>query len=184
MRGQPKYSISNERATDLLKNGEPLLDVYINGELIIETNENWDKEVVFENCIVDFFSGSTVQFDKPVRLVNSHFKKCQFTFSYFLGGLTIDSCTFDDYLDFQAGGHNQTNFPVKIINNEFIGFVNFFDCWYENEVIISDNRFKNGTNLLGNPNGILVTFDKEPVIKGNTGKVDFDNEGERNENQE
>lgn len=179
MKTIPKHNISIERATDLLKDGQPLSDAYVSGELRIETSDNWEKEVVIENCIIEYFSGSVTQFEKPVRLINSHFRKCQFVFTYFLGGLTIDNCTFDNYLDFQAGGHNKAE-CLEIINNNFKGFVNFFDCWFENEVTISDNIFDKGTNLFGNPNNIPVTFDKEPVIKDNVGRLDFDNEGKQN----
>lgn len=178
---QPNHNITTERATDLLKDGRPLTGVYVDGELKIETNETWDKEVVFENCIVEYFSGSVTQFDKPVRLINCHFKKCQFVFTYFLGGLTIDNCTFENYLDFQAGGHNKTGNPVILTNNDFKDFVNFFDCWYENEVTISNNKFHKGTNLLGKPHNIPVTFDKEAIIKDNIGQLDLDNEGEKSE---
>ncbi len=181
MTTQPKHNITTERATDLLKDGRHLTDVYVDGELKIETNETWDKEVVFENCIIEYFSGSVTQFDKPVRLINCHFKKCQFVFTYFLGGLTIDNCTFDNYLDFQAGGHNKTGNPVIITNNDFKGFVNFFDCWYENEVIISNNIFHKGTNLLGKPHNIPVTFDIEAIIKDNDGQLNLDNEEEKSE---
>ena len=181
MTTKPKHNITTERATDLLKNGQSLTDSYINGELRIETNENWDKEVVFENCIVEYFSGSVTQFDKPVRLINCHFKKCQFVFTYFLGGLTIDNCTFDNYLDFQAGGHNKTGNSVIITNNDFREFVNFADCWYENEVTIRNNKFHKGTNILGRPLNIPVTFDKEAIIVDNIGQIDLDNEGEKSE---
>ncbi|QIX63265.1 hypothetical protein FY528_13495 [Hymenobacter lutimineralis] len=173
----PTHNISAEKATDLLKDGLNLIDFYIDGEIKIETNDTWEKEVVFENCIIEYFSGSVTHFDKPVRLVNCHFKKCQFVFTYFLGGLIVDNCTFDNYLDFQAGGHNKIGNPLIITNNEFKGFVNFFDCWYENEVIISNNKFHNGTNLFGNPFNIPVTFDKKPIVKDNFGQLDLDNEG-------
>lgn len=175
---QPKHNITAERAIDLLNDGLPLTDVYVDGELKIEINEIWDKEVVFENCIFEYFSGSVTQFGKPVRITNCHFKSCQFVFTYFFGGLLIDNCTFDKYLDFQAGGHNKTGNSVIINNNNFKEFVNFFDCWYENEVIISNNKFQKGTNLLGQPNNIPVTFDKEAIINDNTGQLDLDNEGE------
>ena len=141
MKTIPKHNISIERATDLLTEGQPLSDAYVGGELKIETSENWDKEVVIENC------------------------------------------TFDTYLDFQAGGHNKLGCQVKITNNDFKDFVNFFDCCYENEVTICNNRFDKGTNLFGKPNNIPVTFDVEPTIKDNAGRLDFDNEGERNENE-
>lgn len=87
----PTHNITAERANDLLKDGLALTDVYVDGELKIETNETWDREVVFENCIIDFFSGNVTQFDQPVRLMNCHFKNCQFVFTYFFGGLTIDN---------------------------------------------------------------------------------------------
>jgi hypothetical protein len=173
----PKHNISPERATDLLQEEQPLIDCYIDGEIKIETNETWDKEVVMENCVVEYFSGSATQFEKPVRLVNCHFLKCQFVFTYFSGGLIIDNCIFDGYLDFQAGGHNKTGKPVIIANNQFADFVNFFDCWYENEVIISNNTFQKGTNLLGRPFNIPVTFDIAPVIENNKGQLDLNTEG-------
>ena len=181
MTTQPTHNITTERATDLLKDGRHLTDFYVDGELKIESNETWDKEVVFENCIVENFSAIGQQFEKPVRLTNCHFKNCHFTFVYFFGGLTIDNCTFDSYLDFCAGGHNKTGKPVIITNNDFKDFVNFFDCWYENEVTISNNKFHNGTNLLGKPHNIPVTFDIEAIIKDNTGQLDIDNEGEKSE---
>jgi hypothetical protein len=178
---QPKNSISPESAYDLLKDGRPLTDARIEGYLKIENTQIWDNEVVFENCIIENFSGSVTQFGKPVRLVNCHFKKCHFAFTYFLGGLTIDNCTFDNYLDFQAGGHNKTGNAIIITNNDFKDFVNFFDCWYENEVVLSKNKFHKGTNLLGKPHNIAVTFDTQAIIKDNIGQLDLDNEGENRE---
>jgi hypothetical protein len=81
---QPTHNITNERANDLLKDGQPLKNIFVSGELKIETNETWDQEVVFENCIVEFFSGSVTQFYKPVKMINCYFTNCQFVFTYFL----------------------------------------------------------------------------------------------------
>jgi len=183
MSASPKHNISIERASDLINDGKSLKGFYVDGELKIQTFETWDKEVVLEDCIIEAFSGSMIQFDNPVRLINCHFKNCQFVSSYFLRGLTIENCTFDGYLDFQTGGHNKTGNVIKITNNEFNDFVNFFDCWYESDVIISDNNFHKGTNLLGKPFNIPVTFDVVPIIKNNIGKLDFDNEGRKSEDE-
>lgn len=177
----PTHNISIDRATDLIKDGQPLTNIYVDGELKIEVKDTLDKEVVFENCIIENFVAIGMQFDKPVRLTNCHFKNCQFAFVYFWGGLTIDNCTFDNYLDFQSGGHNKKGNPIIITNNDFKDFVNFFDCWYENEVIISNNKFHKGTNLLGKPHNIPVTFNIEANIKANIGQLDLDNEGEKSE---
>ena len=179
----PRHNITKERATDLLEEGKPLKDVYIQGELKIELSDSWDKEVLFENCILEYFSGSVTQFKKPVKLINCRFKRCQFVFTYFLGGLTIDNCTFDNYLDFQAGGHNKAGNSIIITNNNFVNFVNFFDCWYEGEVTILNNKFHSGTNLLGEPHDIPVTFDIDPIIKDNIGQLNADNEGVKNDEQ-
>ena len=182
MTTQPKHNITTERATDLLKDGRPIIDIYVEGELkIVGVDDYWNKDVVFENCIVENLFAIGQQFKKRVKLTNCHFKNCDFTFVYFLGGLTIDNCTFDNYLDFQAGGHNKIDNPVIITNNDFKDFVNFFDCWYENEVIICKNNFHKGTNLLGKPFNIPVTFDKEPIITDNIGQLDLNNEGEKSE---
>ena len=175
---QPKHNVSIERATDLLESGQPLIDLYIDGNLIIETGEISKREVVFENCIINCFLANMIQFSKHVRLTACHFKNCQFAFTYFLDGLTINNCIFDNYLDFQAGGHNKIGSRISIINNNFKNFVNFYDCWYENEVMICNNDFFKGTNLLGELHNISVTFAKQPTIENNTGKLDLDNEGE------
>jgi len=174
---QPKLSISREQANILLTEAQPLMNCSVSGELRIEANDAWKKEVILDACVFEYFSGSAIQFEKPVRLINCHFKRCQFTFSYFLGGLTIDNCTFDDYLDFQAGGHNKAGNPIIITNNQFAGFVNFFDCWYESEIIIISNSFQKGTNLLGKPFNIPVTFDVAPIVEKNIGRLNLDSEG-------
>jgi len=132
--------------------------------------------VTLENCVIDDFVCLSVDFSKPVKLLNCHFGNCQFTFSYFLSGLTIDTCYFADYLDFQAGGHNQAGEPVRIVNSQFAAFVNFFDCSYESAVIITDNHFLGGTNLLGKPHAIPVTFAVAPLLARNRGRLDVDGE--------
>lgn len=174
----PSHNITSERATDLLYEGQPIQDVYVDGKVILELSETWEKEIVFENCIIEYFSGSVTQFNRPVKLKNCHFKNCQFVFTYFCGGLHIENCTFEKYLDFQAGGHNKSGYPVIINNNEFKDFVNFFDCWFENEVSIENNKFHKGTNLLGQEHNIPVRFDIEPNINDNIGPLNLDNEGE------
>ena len=40
------------------------MDIYIEGELKIEKTEPWDKEVILENCVLEYFSGSVTQFEK------------------------------------------------------------------------------------------------------------------------
>lgn len=177
MKTQPKHNISTERATDSLKDGQPLIDAYLDGNIRIEISEGWDKwdkEVVMENCIIEHFSGSVTQFEKPVRLINNYFKNCQFVFTYFIGGLIIENCIFDNYLDFQAGGHNKPESPIIIKKNEFKDFVNFFDCWYEGPISVIGNKFYIGTNIASEKQ--LLTFDFTPKILDNQGQLNIESE--------
>jgi len=174
MTTKPKHNISSDKATDLLNAGQPLSNFYISGELVIEITGTWDKEIVIENCVVEYFSGSVTEFEKSVRLINSQFKKCQFLYTYFIGGLTIENCIFDSYLDFQAGGHNKPENKISISNNNFADFVNFFDCWYTGQISLTNNNFYKGTNVESKKQ--LITFDFQPTIENNTGKINVESE--------
>lgn len=177
MTPSPSHRISAEDALAQLRSGQPLRGYSISGNLELPPSETWPQEICLENCLVENLACLSVDFSKLVKLLNCRFANCQFTFSYFLGGLTIDSCYFDDYLDFQAGGHNQGGEPVRIVNSRFAAFVNFFDCQYESAVIITDNHFSGGTNLLGKPHNIPVTFEVAPLLARNSGQLAADNEG-------
>jgi hypothetical protein len=63
--------------------------------------------------------------------------------------------------------------------------VNFFDCIYEGPVIITNNKFEKGTNLLGNQNEPFVaSFDDVVTIENNEGEIDINSEGGDEEMQQ
>ena len=136
MKAKPKHNISAERALDFINSNEPIKDVFITGKLTLTGLDNFDKAIIIDNCIVEYFEGISSQFTKLVKFTNSEFNLCDFTFTYFLGGAEIDNCIFENYLDFQAGGHNQNNNTFSIRNSIFKGFVNFFDCYYESSMVV------------------------------------------------
>lgn len=166
---KPQHFISNKAAISLLQQGLPVTNASVKGAIAPAVGEDWDQEISIENCILEKFDGSVTQFNKPVNFINCHVKDCAFIFAYFLQGLRIENCTFDSYLDFQAGGHNAVEYPVIIKNNQFDGFVNFFDCWYKGEVAVCDNVFSKGTNI--DSKNQLITFDSIPILLGNHGPV-------------
>jgi hypothetical protein len=170
----PKQIISAEQAIALLRAGVVLESFHVKGIIEIVGVDNWDKVIRISNCLIEGFVGSVTQFSEPVILVNTCFKKCEFAFSYFLKGLTIESCIFESYLDFQAGGHNPVGYPVKILYNTFLDFVNFFDCWYKGEVSICKNDFAKGTNITSQMQ--LITFNFLPDLLGNIGRLDTEAE--------
>lgn len=176
----PKQNITATEVMDLINAGKPLNNLFVSGKLNLTGSYNYkcEKDIVAENCIFESLEGSCVQFIRSVRLTNSKFTRCDFAYTYFTGGLVIDNCTFEGYLDMQAGGHNKK--AVSITNSIFKNFVNFFDCWYQGEVTIKNNHFQQGTNLLGvdATSGIRTSFDVEPLIEGNIGQLDIDNEAD------
>ncbi len=172
----PSHHVPAEKALALLQQGQTLRDYYVSGKLELTPGETWPQEVKLENCVIEDLICLSVNFSQAVELRNCRFNNCQFTFSYFLRGLLIDTCYFESYLDFQAGGHNQADALIRITNNQFSAFVNFFDCQYEGGVVITNNEFLSGTNLLGKPHHIPVTFCVAPLLARNTGLLDVNGE--------
>jgi len=174
MNMNPFHNISSDKANDLINAESPLVDSYVSGEIKIIGDSNWNKEITIENCIIEYFEGTDSQFQKPIRFINTHFNDCRFIFSYFLQGFTFENFVFDKYLDFQAGGHNQAGHQVLIKNNTFFDFVNFFDCWYNGEIVIRDNKFLKGTNIESQKQ--YISFDVVPQIFNNTGQTNIEAE--------
>jgi hypothetical protein len=174
----PRVTITAEEALALITRGEPILHSVIIGTLSFEETD-FKIPIVMEKCEVESIKAGSVQFNKVVKFTKCHFKKFDFPFCYFPGGLEIISCSIDSYIDFQCGGHNKPTTTVRISNTIFKGFVNFFDCIYEGPVIITNNKFEKGTNLLGNKNEpFVVSFDDVVKIEDNEGELNIDSEGD------
>jgi hypothetical protein len=174
MQLSPKRIISAEQATDLLRVGTPLEHCYVKGTIEIIGEDNWDKSIIINHCLLESFVSSVTQFSEIIIFNDVCFQKCELVFSYFLRGLTIENCTFKSPLDLQGGGHNEVGYPIKIWNSTFLGFVNFFDCWYTGEVSISKNDFVKGTTIASHKQ--LITFDFPLELLNNNGRLDIETE--------
>ncbi len=114
-----------------------------------------DFEIIIENCIITNF------------LIHS---------CWFENGLVFKNNHVINYINYQMGGHNKK--PINIWGNIFCEFVSFFDCHFEHKLILQNNIFLKGSNLLGNKNeGFENTFDSEIIIKDNIGNLDLDGLG-------
>ncbi|QNE40731.1 hypothetical protein F1C16_14730 [Hymenobacter sp. NBH84] len=168
-------------ALEKLRNGESLQYYHIIGKLdllqLSTDNTYCFHSIIILHCEVDDLSGVVLSYERPMILSYCHFHRADFIFAYFVGGLLIEECVFYSYLNFSSGGHNKPGFPVRLLRNLFKGFVNFFDCWYEGEVHVEYNIIKQGTNLLGAPHNIPVTFDIQPIIQKNVGNLYCADEG-------
>ncbi|SHE65507.1 hypothetical protein [Pedobacter caeni] len=174
MTNNPIDTISANEAKKNISSGIPLRNVFITGTLNIENGSEWDKEMIIENCIIENLVCISIQFNKQVTIKNTHIKAASFDFCYFIGGLIIDSCQFDEYLDFNAGGHNSKGNFIIINGNHFRGFVNFFDCWFNGEISVNNNLFESGTNILSKT--LWVSFDVPIVAQNNIGDLSIESE--------
>jgi hypothetical protein len=173
----PNVTITAEQAFALITEGVAIHNRIITGTLSFEETE-FNFPVVLVECEVENLKAVSVQFNKAVRFVNCHFEACDFPSCFFPGGLEIVACSFDNYLDFQCGGHNKPTTKISICDTVFRDFVNFFDCMYEGPVIVTKNRFEKGTNLLGNQNQpYVVSFGDVVTIEENEGELNINGEG-------
>lgn len=83
------------------------------------------------------------------------------------------------YLDFNAGGHNSKGNFIIINGNNFRGFVNFFDCWFNGEIEVSNNVFEKGTNILSKT--LWVSFDVPIAVHNNVGDLSIESECRKKE---
>lgn len=91
---------------------------------------------------------------------------------WFVNGFLLKNSIIKNYVDYQMGGHNLN--PIVIEGNVFMGFLNFFDCQFENRIEIRNNVFIKGTNLLGNKGeGFENSFIEGWLAENNAGDIDI-----------
>ena len=90
---------------------------------------------------------------------------------YFFEGIEISNCKVMSDVMWQSGGHNKKK--IIISNTIFKGFVDFEDCWFENDIIFQNVCFEKGTNLKGNiGTPVEIIFDGEVILENVTGEMD------------
>lgn len=166
--------ITAKEALKILNSSTPLINTNVEGVIELSSGEEWRSPFIIENCTIQKLSCVMVQFHQHVLIKNSYLEDASFNFTYFLGGLTIENCVFDEYLDFEAGGHNSVGNNITISNNQFHGFVNFCDCWFKGEISVYNNTFGGGTNILSKKQ--LISFDNPLSINNNAGVLDIESE--------
>lgn len=125
------------------------------------------------NQIIDSLKIGFTRFDFKVIIENCIIEHLEIHSAWFNEGLVLEGNIIKNYIDYQMGGHN--NSPIKIENNIFEGFFNFFDCHFENKIILSHNIFQKGTNLLGNiGEGYQNIFRNGIIINNNIGNLEME----------
>lgn len=106
--------------------------------------------LIVENCII----------------INLKIHSC-----WFVNGLVLKNSIVKNYVDYQMGGHNTK--PIVFEGNVFTGFFNFFDCQFGDRIVLKNNIFVKGANLLGNKGeGFENSFAEGWLAENNVGNID------------
>ena len=173
--------IDSSEALKLISLGKPIDRYEIDMLDLTKIGTEINVAITVKNSIINHFYSPSIKFQQKMIIEDCQLSRCTFNYVYFVRGITIQNTVVQSYLDLEAGGHNEEPFILR--HNTFMGFVNFFDCWFKNDLIVENNIFRKGSNLLGNkeePYG--VRFEKKPMIRGNQGDIDLNGEGERSDN--
>lgn len=134
--------------------------------------------IIFDKCILDNVSFEILEQGKKIVIMNSIINHLDIHGTWFFNGFELLNSNIIQYVDYQMGGHNLMSEKIIIKNNVFSEFFNFFDCIFYGPVIIENNIFLKGTNILGNLQASWVNkFDIAPIVLNNIGKIDYDGEG-------
>lgn len=169
-----KKQFNSDLALKILKSGYPLNNIEVTDTVnfeLLSVNDEVSVQIIIENSVINEIDSWGTCFNEKVTFRNSTFKSdTMFQSCYFLKGLEIENCIFENSISFAYGGHNKTGYEVRVTNNTFSKFVDFNDCCYEGPFIMRDNIFAEGTNILGDWQ-LCPSFDEEPVIENNKGNL-------------
>lgn len=130
-----------------------------------------NEDVKISNSIINEMNFVSLVFPKKVYISNCIIDKFVIYSCWFQGGLHfVDNIVLSD-IDYQMGGHNIEDFILE--NNIFNGFFGFFDCQFKGDVMIRNNIFKKGSDLLYKENkGFDNLFEGQLIIENNIGRLD------------
>lgn len=145
---QQYHSIKNITSNDMVKNSYySIYNSFINN-LDLGFYEH-KEQIVIENCIIENF------------LIDN---------AWFLKGLILKNNIIKNKIEYNMGGHNKD--AIFIENNIFHDFFDFFDCHFENMVVVKNNIFLKGSTLLGNKGkGYENIFRDGIILENNIGNI-------------
>ncbi|GIP17509.1 hypothetical protein J40TS1_31510 [Paenibacillus montaniterrae] len=159
------------KVQELVYSGSPVSGYFIKDIDLYNSNlfenEQVRRSVLIENCIIDKLDLTIMEFTEEVIIRDCSINLASFHGAYFYKGISIERCVFNEIFYFDCGGHNESSYTVRLIENKFRKYVDFFDAWFMGPVEIRNCQFIGGTNLLCDSQA----FDVEPIIENNTGNL-------------
>jgi hypothetical protein len=133
----------------------------------------FDFPILIQDSVIPILDISNTLFTQKVRILNSKIDSIEGYSCYFTAGFELINCEISGTVDFSYGGHTEDETIFLIKNCIFHKSVTFCDSYFDGFVIIEDNDFKNGTDLLFTGHSpTTVDFRKGHRISGNIGELD------------
>jgi hypothetical protein len=136
--------------------------------------DQFDYPIRITSSIIGDFDISFTTFIQKIRIENTKINSLFGMSCFFNAGFELLDCEILENSDFSCGGHNKNGAIFQISNCVFHGSVTFCDSWFEDIVILEENDFKKGTDILYagyETTGTSVVFEKGYSIKKNHGDV-------------
>lgn len=115
----------------------------IDASYIVESKSYNISYSIVENLDLRF-----EHFNELLNIEDCIIENLQLDAAWFLKGLIFKNNIVKSAISYEMGGHNED--IISIEGNIFFGFLDFFDCHFENKVFVKNNIFIEGSNLLGN----------------------------------
>jgi hypothetical protein len=129
--------------------------------------------ILIQDSVIPDLDISRTLFTQKVKIANSKIDSIEGYSCYFTAGFELINCEISGNVDFSCGGHTEDGTIFLIKNCIFHESVTFFDSFFDGFVIIEDNDFKKGTDLLFTGHAqTTVDFRKGHRISGNIGELD------------
>ena len=139
-------------------------------EFTVDGHDCESEGMTLEHCHIHELDIMAVRFSGKVTICNCIIDKLGIHSTVFGAGLNFTGNIVMSDIDYQMGGHNSDEMIIS--HNIFNGFFSFFDCIFEKKLIVKNNIFKKGTDLLTRENkGFDNCFNGGVILTDNIGPL-------------
>lgn len=118
----------------------------INKQIISTLDCLSDSQIMISDSIIDVLNLGFTTYQYPVLIKNSSIQELVIHSAWFKGGLLLENCIIKEVINYEMGGHNES--PIVINDNIFQDLFIFYDCHFQDKLIIRNNIFNKGSTLL------------------------------------
>lgn len=128
---------------------------------------NKEEALLIKDCVIDTLSLSFSEFHAAVTIDGCVIKTLRLVSAWFEHGLTFKNNIVWSVVQYEMWGHNSQ--PIIVENNIFQDTFVFFDCQFEDDLVVRNNLFLKDCTLWNTTN----VFDKKVIVEQNMGRMDI-----------